>query len=219
MSSLEEVWAYREERLYPQLFGTSRRGIFPLPLEIFKNTFDQTDVDPRWLHLGVFEFAPTDSRKSWLYVTSGGSTPWEDEPSEYDPDEYSWLGVEFVIEINEQAEWPIRALQRLLAYHVLICHERYGETPPLDYGARLPAGGSIDGGKISLLRFFAIAEPIHYPAEGQLASGKFDFLHVVGITEEERDFAKKTSTKKLVAKLTKQGAYPVTDPNRIQISF
>jgi hypothetical protein len=219
MSSLEEVWEYREERLYLQLFGTSRRGIFPLPLELFKDTFAQADVDPRWLHLGVFEFAPTESRNSWLYVTSGGSTPWEDEPEEYDPDAYSWLGFEFVFETVAQADWPIKALQRLLAYHVLICHDRYGETPPLDYGARLPAGGAIDGGKTSQLRFFAIGEPTHYPAECQLDSGKFDFLHVVGITEEERDFAKKTSTDKLISKLTKQGAYPVTDPNRAQIKL
>jgi hypothetical protein len=219
MSSLEKVWEHREERLYPQLFGTSRRGIFPLPFELFKDTFAQADVDPRWLQLGVFEFAPTESRDSWLYVTSGGSTPWDDEPSDYDPDEYSWLGVEFVIEVVEQADWPIRALQRILGYHVLICHERYGETPPLDYGARIPAGGAIDGSKTSQLRFFAIGEPKHYPALGQLDSGKFDFLHIVGITEEERDFAKKTSTKKLVSKLAKQGVYPVTDPNRKQISL
>ena len=219
MSSLEEVWEHREEQLYPRLFGGVRRGIFLLPLELFTETFEQSNVDPRWLHLGVFEFTPTDERKSWLYVTSGGSTPWESEPSEYNPAEYSWLGVEFVIESAEQAEWPIRALQRLLAYHVLVCHGRYGEVSALDYGHRVPAGGAVDGGPDSELRFFALAKPSHYPAYGQLASGKFDFLHAVGITEGERDFAKTTSTAELVTALGLQGAFPVTKPRRAQISL
>jgi hypothetical protein len=219
LSSLEEVWAYREEHLYPRLFGNTWRGIFPLPKELFTDTFDQSNVDPRWLHLGVFEFAPTDERRSWLYVTSGGSTPWESDPSEYKPDAYSWLGVELVIEAAEQAEWPIRALQRLLAYHVLVCHGRYGDVSALDYGHRVPAGGAVDGTTNSVLRFFALAKPSHYPAYGQLASGRFDFLHAVGITEGERDFAKATSTADLVAALDLQGAFPVTLPGRAQISL
>lgn len=217
MSSLEWVWEYREEHLYPRLFEAHRRGIFPLPVELFTETFDQANVDPRWLHLGVFEFAPTDGRSSWLYVTSGGSTPWESEPAEYNPAEYSWLGVEFVVEAPEQAEWPIHALQRLLAYHALVCHRRYGEGSALDYGHRVPAGGSVNGKERSELHFFAIAKPSHYPASGQLASGKFDFLHAVGITEGECDFAKATSTSELVVALGLQGAYPVTQPKRRQI--
>jgi hypothetical protein len=219
LSSLEKVWEYREEHLYPRLFGTARQGIFPLSIKLLTETFGQSDVDPRWLHLGVFEFAPTDERRSWLYVTSGGSTPWESEPSEYNADEYSWLGVEFVIEAKEQAEWPIWALNRLLAYHVLVCHGRYGDVSALDYGHRVPAGGAVDGGSDSALRFFALAKPSHYPAYGQLDSGKFDFLHAIGITEGERDFAKATSTAELVAALVLQGAFPVTQPGRAQISL
>ena len=43
---------------------------------------------------GVFEFAPTDKRDSWVYVTSGYSNPWEQEPEEYDPDGDSGLETE-----------------------------------------------------------------------------------------------------------------------------
>lgn len=217
MSSLEEIWEYREESLYPRLFGTQRRGIFLVTFELFSKIFDQHDVDPRWLHLGVFEFAPTPERNSWLYVTSGGSTPWESEPTEYDPNSYSWLGVELVIESPEQDDWPIRVLQRLLAYHVLVCHGRFGEVSGLDYGHRVPTGGSIDGAEGSNIRFLAIAKPTHYPSWAQLTSGKFDFLHAVGITEGERDYAKATSTDTLIAALGAHGAYPVTQPRRAQI--
>lgn len=219
LSSLESVWEYREEQLYPRLFGQTRRGIFPLTIEIFTETFEQENVDPRWLHLGVFEFSPTPTRGSWLYVTSGGSTPWESDPSDYDPAKYSWLGVEFVIEAPEQSEWPIRALQRLLAYEVLLCHGRYEGFSSLDYGHRVPAGGAIDGSNNSIIRFLAIAKPKHYPATAQLDSGKFDFLHVIGVTEGERDFAKSTSTDVLIEKLAAQGAYPITQPKRSQVAL
>lgn len=212
MSSLESVWAYREDVLYPRLFGTMSRGVFPLGTESFERLSDG-DIDPRWPHLGVCEYAPTAQRPSWLYVTSGGSTPWETEDfSSVGPDDYSWLGVEFVLETPAQADWPVRALQRLLAYHVLASCGRFGDTPGVDYGHRIPAG-PIDG-DASKLRVLAICQPDHYEATCQLDSGKFDFLHVVGITEAERDFAKSTSTDELIALLKERGAAPVTNPTR-----
>jgi hypothetical protein len=216
MNSLESVWEYREEKLYPQLFGKLSRGIFPLSAELFRGVFKQEAVDPRWLHLGVLEFAPSADRNSWLYVSSGGSTPWETEPASYNPEEYSWLGVEFVLEAPQQADWPVSTLQRLLAYHVLLCLGRYGDAPGLDYGDRLPAGGPIDGSNDSLIRFMALTKPGHYPGTGQLDSGKFDFLHVIGITEAERNFAKSHGTEELIAILEKEGAYPVTNPGRTE---
>ena len=180
MSSLEEVWAFREELLYPALFGVARRGIFPLDTKIFAETFAQDEIDPRWLHLGIMEFEPSPSRASWLYVSSGGSTPWETEPSEYCIDDYSWIGVEFVLEAPAQADWPVQALRRLLAYQVLLAHGRFDGYSPIDYGHRLPAGGAIDGSAHSPLTFMAIAKAVHYPSSATLESGKFDFLHVVG---------------------------------------
>ncbi|MBV6322937.1 suppressor of fused domain protein [Duganella sp. HSC-15S17] len=60
-----------------------------------------------------------------MYVTSGASNPWETEPLDCRPDEYSWLGVEFVIEIPSQADWPINTLRRLLAYHLLVIYGNF----------------------------------------------------------------------------------------------
>jgi len=212
--SLEAVWAYREETLYPALFGSTRRGIFTLDQAFFAQVFGEERVDPRWLFLGVFEFAPTAQRPSWLYVTSGMSNPWETEARDYRLDETSWLGVEFVLETPVQADWPIHALRRLMAYHLLLCHGRLGDNPPLAAGHRVPAGGTVDGSKDSALTVFAFVQPEHYPAQAALASGKFDFLHVVGITEGERELAWQSSTAELVARLAGHGAFPVTDPRR-----
>ncbi|MNJ73181.1 hypothetical protein D3C77_699420 [compost metagenome] len=63
----------------------------------------------------------------------------------------------------------------------------------------------------------AIAKPTHYASWAQLASGRFDFLHVVGITEGERGYAKATSMGTLIAALEAHGAYPITQPRRAQI--
>lgn len=61
---LERVWEYREATLYPRLFGGVSRGIFVVPYDMFAKTFGQTNVDPRWLHYGIFEYAPTSDRSS-----------------------------------------------------------------------------------------------------------------------------------------------------------
>jgi hypothetical protein len=72
---LEGAWSLREEQIYPSLFGPVSRGMFPLTQEFLERRFGQADIDPRWLFLGVFEFAPALNRPSWLYVTSGYSNP------------------------------------------------------------------------------------------------------------------------------------------------
>jgi hypothetical protein len=87
---LERVWQIREEEIYPTLFGPVSRGIFPLSQQLFAERFRQSDVDPRWLFCGVFEFAPTADRQSWLYVTSGYSNPWDEESVDFDPNGESY---------------------------------------------------------------------------------------------------------------------------------
>lgn len=216
MSSMEEVWAYREEVLYPKLFGEKHSGICVLDAEDF-TSLGAESIDPRWLHLGVFEFEPTPRRNTWLYVTSGGSTPWETEPADYNPEEYSWLGSELVIEVPVQPKdpWPVKLLRRLLAFNVLLAHGRFGEDKPLlDYGDRIPIGEVIrEKGAIGL-RNVVLAEPKHYPATAQLDSGRFDFLHAVGITDSEKDWAKARSSDALVRLLEVHGGFPVTDAGR-----
>jgi hypothetical protein len=77
VATLESVWADREERVYPELFGQMSRGIFPLDGELFTGMFAQSTYDPRWLTYGVFEYGPSPSRQSLLYVTSGCSNTCE----------------------------------------------------------------------------------------------------------------------------------------------
>ena len=63
MSSMEEVWAYREETLYPQLFGEKRSGIYVLDFDVF-SSLGAEDIDPAWLQ-----------GKTRIGVTAGASAP------------------------------------------------------------------------------------------------------------------------------------------------
>jgi hypothetical protein len=192
----EEAWEFREEKLYPQHFGWRREGIYLLAADLFTEVFCQDSFDPRWLTHGVFEFGPTDKRPNWLSVSSGLSNAWEtDSP--------------------ERADWPIIVLQRLLAFNILLAHERYGESKPLDYWHRVPLGGPIVGD--SPLNHLLIAPPQHYEAQFVLDSGQVDLLHVVGITEQERDYAKEHGSEALLASLQDAGGFPVTNPPRSSV--
>jgi len=128
---LEEIWRIREEEIYPKLFGPVSRGIFPLTQDLFLGRFGQDDVDPRWLSLGVFEFAPTLDRPSWLYVTSGHSNPWDDDPEDYREENESGAGVEFILATSEQGDWAIQTLQAVLALDLLLSAGRIANGQPL----------------------------------------------------------------------------------------
>src|SRR4051794_41676142 len=113
----DRVWEHREEVLYPSLFGETCRGIFPVQVEMLTGVFKQETFDPRWLHYGVVEFAPTGARRSWLYVTSGMSNDWDAE--RIDGTTPSGLGYEVVFQTTEPSEWPIIRFVHLMAFQLL----------------------------------------------------------------------------------------------------
>ena len=216
MDPLERVWTQREEVVYPGLFGPSSRGIFVLSSELFTDIFHQESVDPRWLTHGVHEYAPTAERASWIYVTSGTSNPWELDPSDYASSKTSGIGTELVFEVPAQGDWAIVALQRLLAFNLLLAHGRFGERPPLKAGHRVPLGGPIDL-KGSALRDALFMRPEHYAPSFDLESGRVELLHMVGITDGELTYAEEHGNDALVEKLAAGGAHPVTDPSRASV--
>lgn len=206
----KRVWAYREDTLYPSLFGPESVGIFPLPAKMLTETFQQPNVDARWLHYGVFQYAPTSARASWLYVTSGMSNAWEDDHP--DPTAVSGLGCEFVFETTEAGQWPILRLLHVMACQILACHGRYPGRPPLSVFDRISLRCTIDG-RDSDLRTVMLA-PSPYGSDHQLESGKFDFVQVVGITEAEALYANENGGPKLLDRLNEAHSFPVTDPAR-----
>ena len=211
----EKVWEYREVVLYPSLFGKESRGIFPIPADMITGMFKQESLDPRWLHYGVFEFAPTANRQSWLYVTSGMSNDWEaDKP---DPTTPSRLGCEFVFETVQQSDWAIRRLLQVMTFQILICHGRFPNSSPLGDYDRIPLRGSIQP-EPSALTFLLLAPTSVFPRAAQLDSAPFDFYHVVGISESEAAYGRSHYGEELVRKLLAQGYFPVTDPRRNELN-
>ena len=211
-SLLERVWEYREETLYPALFGDKSEGIFVLTSEMFVSQFKCEEIDPRWLTYGVHVYAPTDTRDSWLYVTSGMSNPWDGEVGAY-----SGLGYEFVLETKGRFDWAIRSLMSMLAFNLLLAKGVYGEKPLIDVGDRVPLHQAIDGSDTSEIRHLLVNETQHFPATHQLESGEIEFVHLVGATSREIDWAKTHGSEALTEKLASLGLAIVTDPARQSI--
>lgn len=191
MSLLEDSWEQREEQIYPYIFGEIGQGVYPLDASIFINQFGVGDIDPRWLHFGVFKCTPNIDRKTWVYVSSGMSNPWESEQSE----DYSGFGTEFILETQNESDWAIDVLRSLMAYNILISIGHYGEKPLLDYGDRIPM--KIEPNISTLM----IVKPAHFPISFNLKSGKVDILQITGITNSEFEYAKQHSSLAIAEKL------------------
>jgi hypothetical protein len=211
---LEEVWRIREEDIYPSLFGPAAAGIYPLSQELFSQRFRQTDVDPRWLFCGVFQFPPTPARTSWLYVTSGHSNPWDQEPDAYNPTAESGFGVEFVFLSSEQGDWAIQTLQNMLAFDLLLGAGRFPNAGPLALGNRVPLHAPINGDPACAIRNLVLTEPEGIADGFSLPSGRVLLAAFTGISDAERDFAKTNGSAALIGRLRAAGCHPVTNPRR-----
>jgi hypothetical protein len=206
MSFLESSWEEREEISYRNIFGSSGSGIYPLSRDIFTRVKVDA-VDPRWLTHGVFKYPGTAIRKTWAYVTSGMSNPWESE----DPQEYSGLGTEFVMETEDEADWAIEVLQTLMAYNLLLAAGKMGDFPLLDYGDRVPLALS-DSIKAMLL-----TSPVNFPESFNIRSGKVDLIQIVGITGPELDVAKATSSDELKERIIIETGGLITKKERLSV--
>lgn len=214
---LEEVWRIREEEVYPSLFGQVTRGIFPLTQEFFGSRFGQDDIDPRWLFLGVFEFAPTAARSSWMYVTSGYSNPWDQSPEDYDPSGESGAGVEFTFAVSEQGDWAIHTLQSMLAFDLLLGTGRFPGKDRLSLHDRIPLQAPLNGQDDCQIRNLVLVEREDGPQEFALPSGEVILVGFTGITDSELAFAKLHGSPALLAELRAAGAHPVTNPRRSSV--
>ncbi|WP_445370111.1 suppressor of fused domain protein (plasmid) [Methylomonas sp. HW2-6] len=206
MSFLEECWEEREEKAYKQIFGDTGLGIYPLSTEIF-NRMNADAVDPRWLTHGVFKCPPTENRKTWAYITSGMSNPWEAES----PEDYSGQGVEFLMETNEEEMWAVEVLQTLMAYNLLLFAGKIGDYPPLDYGNRVPL--TLSAG----IKTMMFTQPINFPKSFSIKSGRVDLLQVVGITPAELEFAKKASSDELKELIVTNTGGLFTSKDRVSV--
>lgn len=206
-----QAWTYREEVLYPALFGRERRGIMTIPPGMFTETFRQTEVDPTWTWCGIFEYAPKPARASWLYVTSGMSNAWGAETEQTEGP--SGLGCEFVLELPARAPWAVTRLSHLMAYQLLLCYGKVPDRQPMKYYDQVPLNTSI-GTEESALTWLLLAPPTGFPGRQETRTGWFEFVQIVGISESEAKAGQIHGGPLLVKGLTQEGAFPVTLPER-----
>lgn len=204
----EQIWEYREVTLYPTLFGPSPEGIFPVPYDILEKS---GVYDPRWATCGVFRFAPTPTRPTWTYVSSGLSNEWFKEKPESDG--VSGFGCEFLIELRQKADWPIQRLHHIMAFQIGLCFGRFGNLEPLTAGARVSMGGSVDfeEGPLNHLIMFG---PRSFPKEIRQDSGIAELIQVYPISQGESDFAKRHGNDSLMEWLNENTEFPVAETNR-----
>ena len=203
MSLLEDAWEEREEVVYPEVFGDTGPGIYPLSNDVFEQ-LDAQSVDPRWLTHGVFQSPPNDTRNTWVYVTSGMSNPWEFD----EPQEYSGFGVEFVLETEQASTWAINVLHTLMAYNLMLASGQMGEPGLLDYGDHIPFALSDD------IAAMVIAPPFQLPENIDIKSGRVDSLQIVGVTEAELTYAQETSSEALIEMLIEETGGLITAKQR-----
>ena len=104
------------------------------------------------------------------------------------------------------ADWPFRLLEKV----AITQHEG------TDYraGSRLHVGGPIDGerSQLTVLAFTVDSElePIETP------NGRLEFLQLVGVTEEEAQLMKQSTTADVLAAIAEENPRLVTDPSRSQ---
>lgn len=207
----------RELKIYPELFGKQKRPIFEMMPEVFA-AYGDHEIDPLWLQHGVMEFEPTDDRPTWLYVTTGYSNPWNVPSDQWDEDGESGTGVEFMMETDEQSNWPVTRLQSLLAFDMLAAAGKLGEdAEPLAFGDIMPLNYPVDGSDESRIKAMILAAPD--VAEGfKLPSGNVALAEFVGITEDEQKFAAEFGMEHLTDKLRNAGHWPRTLPGRDSVA-
>jgi hypothetical protein len=209
-----DIKAIRNDTVYPKLFGRARRGPFPLSPAIFLERFGQVDLDPTWMNMGVYEYAPAAGRPSWLYVTTGNSDPWEVTPDDDQGAGLSGAGVEFLFATKTPGDWAIAHLASMLAFDILLSAGRFEGKEPLQPGNWLPLKASIDGGKTGLIRNCIVTIPKGLPEGFDLPSGHVQCLTFTGVTDAEVAFMMQNTVQALIDRLTGKGGFPVTDPKR-----
>jgi hypothetical protein len=212
----EQVWAHRDDVVYPQLFPNIGTEVFTLDQTDVLQTWLESDlaevgeIDPAWGVFGVRVAPPSDDIPVWTYVTTGLSNPFLVGPGgEYDPKKPSGIGYEMVLHTPEQERWPILRLLDMMAFN-LVCMRAF------THGGRFQVEGTVDGGDGKLSGFVFLDSPL-IPEGFALPSGTVKLLTLVGASRNEMAFARANGVEKLMEKLDAQGTGIATLPERDEV--
>jgi hypothetical protein len=165
----------------------------------------------------------------WTYVTGGLSLPWTTDLTDINAEDYSatlgqvtpeqlaaatvfgielsGYGFEMVIHTPRQAPWAVSLLHSLGSY---VLHT--GDAFTL--GQRVPLEGMIGLGGDSALHVLIFVPPADRSPLFKLPTGFAQWLVVVGITDDEWEYAQREGSAALIAALQSAGIADLTDPGR-----
>lgn len=210
----EKAWEEREEVHYRAIFGDIGPDIYCVSADIYAKVFNQS-CDPRWLHSGVFESKPNGKRDTWVYVTSGLSNAWEAEIADHP--EYSGIGCEFAIELEEESKWVIPVMQRLIAFQTLLAVGKFPGRNLIAFGDRIPMRGPLKPDSGTKLTTLLVVENPNLPNQITIGTGKFDLMTFVGVSDAEVQFARANSSTDLANLLKERTRFPVTQLDRAEV--
>jgi hypothetical protein len=141
------------------------------------------------------------------------SNDWESDSP--DPSGFSGLGCEFILETVSESHWAIVRLLHVMAFQILLAHQRYPGREMLSAYDRIPLKAPLVGD--SKLTFLLVAPPVGVPPAIQLESGRFEFSHLAAVTESEAAFAREIGGPELLQAHTSAGLHPVIDPRRNEL--
>jgi len=208
-SLLHMGWEQREQSFYPGMFGKPDGAQQLLTEEIFRKDFGRNAVHPFWLHHGVISFPPTAARSTWLYATSGMSNAFDSQV-----EEWSGLGVEFILETNAPAPWAVGKMLRLMAFNLLIAAGHYKDQSDLTFGSIVRLGEPVTGEDNCCLMNFIALKPSGTARDFTLVTGKVELLQMVAISDAEADFAEKEGFEALAEKLAEAATLEAIDTDR-----
>ena len=185
-ASFEEVWRLREEERLPSLVGPLEPGIVTLD-EVPSLTEQYGDWEPLWNAFGVLRSAPSEQRRTYLYVTSGLTTPvYFEKTVGFDSNAPSGCGYEIAIETPKHVDWPVLRLLSMMAYNL-------GTRRAFAAGHRWPFGGPVDGKRSTIVACVFVEDGAF-----ALPTGRAKLLRAVGITAEELAYAKEHGSEALI---------------------
>jgi hypothetical protein len=208
----QALWTDREERAYPALFGKMPDSAYTSSPVIYEH-FGK-EPHPGWFNHTVYACPPNDKHKGWLYVTSGLSNPWNLRQPGRDPTGFSGIGCELVMETTNEVDWAVPLLHNLMSYLLLVAVGEFEGGELLEYGQHMPLNASITPHFESELRWLLVEPPRHFPASFELAAGRVDLFHLIGLTHAEVEFLNQTSSEMMIALLQREGIYPFSDAER-----
>jgi hypothetical protein len=137
-------------------------------------------TDDKDIHIDIYQFAPTIQRPYWTLVTSGMSF----QP-QYIPDDRNLSGrTELIIYVSEVQGWMLNVMKGL-------AEMPFDDKTYLHWNHTVPNGKPMTSEPSQLTSFFFV--PAFYEDREfnnlKILEEKIDFLWIIPITENERQYA------------------------------